>query len=93
MLLLSRNQLTPSDIQLLIPHQANLRINQKVSSLLELKPTQLFNNIQKFGNTTSASLPICMQGAIDEKKLKKNDLVLTLVFGAGFTWGGNLIRW
>jgi 3-oxoacyl-[acyl-carrier-protein] synthase-3 len=92
-ILLKRNRLQASDISLIIPHQANLRINEMVREQLGLSPERVFNNIQKYGNTTAATIPICMSEAVSEGRLKAGDLVLTLAFGAGFTWGGNIIRW
>lgn len=91
--LLQRNKLTPEQIDLIIPHQANLRINEMVRTQLGLPQEKVFNNIHKYGNTTAATIPICMSEAVAEGRLKRGDLVLTLAFGAGFTWGGNLIRW
>jgi 3-oxoacyl-[acyl-carrier-protein] synthase-3 len=91
--LLARNNVTPQEIDLIVPHQANLRINEMVREQLGLSPEKVFNNIQRYGNTTAATIPICMSEAVTEGRLKKGDLVLTLAFGAGFTWGGNLIRW
>ena len=91
--LLKRNKIDPSSIDLIIPHQANLRINEMVRSQLGLPPEKVFNNIQRYGNTTAATIPICMSEAVTEGRLSPGDLVLTLAFGAGFTWGGNLIRW
>jgi 3-oxoacyl-[acyl-carrier-protein] synthase-3 len=91
--LLTRNGLKVSDIDLLIPHQANLRINEMVREQLGLPVERVFNNIERYGNTTAATIPICMSEAEMEGKLKRGQLVLTLAFGAGFTWGGNLIRW
>ena len=91
--ILERNKLQPSQIDLVIPHQANLRINEFVTDKLGIAPEKVFNNIQKYGNTTSATIPLCMAEAEEAGKLKKGDLVLTLSFGAGFTWGANLIRW
>jgi 3-oxoacyl-[acyl-carrier-protein] synthase-3 len=88
-----RNGIKASDLDLVIPHQANLRINEAVRDKLSLSPEKIFNNIQKYGNTTAATLPICMTEAEEQGRLKKGDLVMTLVFGSGFTWGANLIRW
>ena len=90
--LLKKNQLTVNDIDLLIPHQANMRISDYVREKLEFPQDKVYNNIQKYGNTTSATIAICLEEALSEKKLKKGDLLLTVAFGAGFTWGGNLIR-
>ena len=92
-MMLERNGLKPGDIDLLIPHQANLRINEMVREKLGVSPERVFNNIQKYGNTTAATIPICMSEAQEAGRLKKGDLVMTLAFGAGFTWGSNLIRW
>ncbi len=88
-----RNGIDPSDIDLLVPHQANLRINEAVRDRLGLPADKVFNNIQRYGNTTAATLPIAMTEAEQAGRLKKGDLVLTLVFGSGFTWGANLLRW
>ena len=91
--LLQRNRISSEQIDLIIPHQANLRINEMVRTQLGLPSEKVFNNIQRYGNTTAATIPICMSEAVAEGRLKQGDLVLTLAFGAGFTWGGNLIRW
>ena len=91
--LLDRNRLRPEDIQLVIPHQANLRINEAVRERLGMKQEQFFNNIEKYGNTTAATLPIAMYEAEQSGRLKQGDLLLTVAFGSGFTWGVNLIRW
>jgi 3-oxoacyl-[acyl-carrier-protein] synthase-3 len=91
--LLQRNNISPADVDLVLPHQANLRINEAVSEKLGIGAAKVFNNIDRYGNTTSATIPICMAEAENAGRLKKGDLVLTLSFGAGFTWGANLIRW
>ncbi|NRA44554.1 MAG: ketoacyl-ACP synthase III [Oligoflexales bacterium] len=91
--ILKRNELTPQDIDLLVPHQANIRINEMVRQKLEIAPDKVFNNIHKYGNTTSATLPMCLSEAEAEGRLKKGDLIMTVAFGSGFTWGANLIRW
>jgi len=91
--LLKRNCLKSEDISLIIPHQANLRINEMVREQLGLPAERVFNNIQRYGNTTAATIPICMSEAVAEGRLRAGDLVMTLAFGAGFTWGGNIIRW
>jgi 3-oxoacyl-[acyl-carrier-protein] synthase-3 len=91
--ILKRNDLTAADVDLVIPHQANLRINEAVAEKLGVADGKVFNNIQRYGNTTSATIPICMAEAEAEGVLKRGHLVLTLSFGAGFTWGANLIRW
>ncbi len=90
---LSKNGLTPADIDLLVPHQANLRISQFVQKTLGLADDKVFNNIQKYGNTTAASVPIALSEAWEEGRIKEGDLVCLAAFGAGFTWGSALIRW
>jgi len=90
---LSKNNLETSDINLLIPHQANLRISQFVQKTLGLHEDQVFNNIQKYGNTTAASIPIALCEAWEAGKIKDGDLICLAAFGAGFTWGSALIRW
>lgn len=85
--------LAASDIDLFIPHQANLRISQFVQKRLGLSDEKVFNNIQKYGNTTAASIPIAMCEAWEEGLIKDNDLVCVAAFGSGFTWGSGLIRW
>lgn len=85
--------LTAEDIDLFVPHQANLRISQFVQKTLGLPDEKVMNNIQKYGNTTAASVPIALSEAIEAGKVKDGDLVCLGVFGAGFTWGSALIRW
>lgn len=91
--ILKRNGITPDDVDLVVPHQANLRINDAVTDRLGIPPERVFNNIQKYGNTTAATIPLCLSEAEAEGKLKRGDLVLTVAFGAGFTWGASLFRW
>ncbi len=90
---LNYSNLTPKDISLLIPHQANLRISQYIQSRLKLSNSQVFNNIMKYGNTTAASIPIALKEALDNGKLKKGDILCLAAFGSGFTWASALIRW
>ena len=90
---LKANKLEATDIDMLIPHQANLRISQFVQKILKLKDEQVWNNIQKFGNTTAASVPIAFCEAWEAGKIKEGDLVCLAAFGSGFTWGSALIRW
>ncbi|MCB0706371.1 MAG: ketoacyl-ACP synthase III [Saprospiraceae bacterium] len=85
--------LSTKDIDMLIPHQANLRISQFVQKRLGLTDEQVWNNIQKFGNTTAASVPIAFCEAWEAGKIKEGDLVCLAAFGSGFTWGSALIRW
>jgi len=81
------------DIDMLIPHQANLRISQMIQLSLGLDSDKVFNNIEKYGNTTAASIPIALCEAIEAGKVKEGDLVCLAAFGSGFTWGSALIRW
>jgi 3-oxoacyl-[acyl-carrier-protein] synthase-3 len=90
---LNVNGYQPSDIHMLIPHQANLRIAQFVQRTMGLKDEQVFNNIQKYGNTTAASIPIALSEALEAGKIKPGDLVCLAAFGSGFTWASALIRW
>ena len=90
---LRANNLQPTDISLLVPHQANLRISQFVQKKLGLKDDQVQNNIQNYGNTTAASVPIALCEAWEQGKVKDGDLVCLAAFGSGFTWASALIRW
>lgn len=90
---LNINGLSPEDINLLIPHQANLRIAQFVQQKLKLRDDQVYNNIEKYGNTTAASIPIALCEAWEKGKVNEGDLVCLAAFGSGFTWASALIRW
>ncbi len=90
---LKANNLTTADINIVIPHQANLRISQFIQKKMGLRDDQVFNNIQKYGNTTAASIPIALSEAWEEGKIKKGDLVVLAAFGSGFTWGSVIIKW
>lgn len=90
---LEANNLSVEDINMLIPHQANLRISQFIQKKFKLEDNQVFNNIQKYGNTTAASIPIALTEAWEQGKIKKGDLVVLAAFGSGFTWGSVIIRW
>lgn len=90
---LDKTGLTPQDIDLFVPHQANLRISQFVQRVLRLPDEKVVNNIQKYGNTTAASIPIALSEAWEQGRVKKGDLVCLAAFGSGFTWGSALIRW
>jgi 3-oxoacyl-[acyl-carrier-protein] synthase-3 len=90
---LEANDLKPDDIDLLIPHQANLRIAQLVQQELKLSDDRVFNNIQKYGNTTAASIPIALYEAWHGNKVKEGDLICLAAFGSGFTWASALLLW
>ena len=92
MTLLARHELKTSDIDLLIPHQANLRIAEMVQKRLELSSEQVFNNIMHYGNTTAASIPLALDEAIAADKIQPGGLLAFAAFGAGFTWGAALVR-
>lgn len=90
---LTANNLKKEQIDLLIPHQANLRISQFIQQKMELPDSKVYNNIMHYGNTTAASIPIALSEAWAEGKVKENDLVCLAAFGSGFTWASALIRW
>lgn len=90
---LKANGLSREDINMLIPHQANLRISQFVQHQFKLTDEQVFNNIMKYGNTTAASVPIALTEAVQQGKIKDGDLVVLAAFGSGFTWASAIIRW
>ena len=90
---LEQNGYAPADLKLMIPHQANLRISQFVQHKLKLRDDQVFNNIQRYGNTTAASIPIALCEAWQEGRIEKGDLVCLAAFGSGFTWASALLKW
>ena len=90
---LALHGLTIADIKLLIAHQANLRISEMVQKQLGLRDDQVFNNIQRYGNTTAASIPIALHEALELGRLSRGDLLILTAFGSGFTWGSAAIRW
>lgn len=90
---LAQNKMQKEDIDLLIPHQANLRISQFVQKQMNLPDEKVYNNIMHFGNTTAASIPIALSEACEKGKVKDNDLICLAAFGSGFTWASALIRW
>ncbi|MGH7898233.1 MAG: 3-oxoacyl-ACP synthase III family protein [Candidatus Binatia bacterium] len=90
---LSANGYQPKDLDLLIPHQANLRISQMVAMGLELGENQVFNNIDRYGNTTAASIPLALYEAVERGLVKEGSLICLAAFGAGFTWAAALLRW
>lgn len=90
---LQQNNLEKDAIDMLIPHQANLRISQFVQKKFGLLDDQVFNNIQKYGNTTAASIPIALTEAWEQGKINDGDTVVLAAFGSGFTWGSTIIKW
>jgi len=90
---LEANGMTLSDLSIVIPHQANLRITQAVAKALEVPPEKVFSNIEKYGNTTAASIPIALDECVEEGRIREGDIVCLAAFGSGFTWASTLIRW
>lgn len=90
---LDANGYESKDIDMLIPHQANLRITQYVQQKMGLTDDKIFSNIQRYGNTTAASVPIALSEAVQEGRIKRGDLVCLAAFGSGFTWASALIKW
>lgn len=90
---LQANNLQVSDIDMLIPHQANLRISQFIQHKFQLSDDKVYNNIMSYGNTTAASIPIALTEAWEKGMIKSGDLVVLAAFGSGFTWGSVIIRW
>ncbi len=84
---------TIDDVALLVPHQANQRITEMVAKRMGVPMERVMSNIHKYGNTTAATIPICLAEASRDRRLAAGDLVVTVAFGSGFTWGANLIRW
>ena len=91
--LMEEHGVKAEDIDLLIAHQANLRINEMVAHRLGLRDDQVYNNIQKYGNTTAATIPIALDECARSGRLKRGDLLALTAFGSGFTWASALIRW
>ncbi len=90
---LSANGLTIADVALLIPHQANDRISQMVAKKLQIPLEKVFRNIERYGNTTAASIPLALDEAVREGRLKPGDILVLTAFGSGFTWASAVIRW
>src|SRR5690606_75915 len=89
--ILKKNNLTTNDIDFVVAHQANMRINQMVMNELKIPFEKTHHTIDRYGNTTAATIPLTMNEAVDLGKIKRGDLVLTVAFGAGFTWGASLL--
>jgi len=90
---LNASNLKVEDVDLFIPHQANLRINQFAAAKLGVAEEKFFSNIQRYGNTTAASLPIALSEALEQGLIKEGSVVMFVAFGAGFTWGASVMRW
>ena len=90
---LAKAGVTKDDVALFVPHQANQRITEMVIRRLEVTPERVCSNIERYGNTTAASIPIALSEAVRAGRVRRGDLVVLVGFGSGFTWGANLIRW
>ena len=90
---LAFNQLSKEDIDLLVPHQANLRISQYIQQKLELPDEKVFNNIMHLGNTTAGTIPIALSQAWEQGRIKEGDLLCLAAFGSGFTWASAMLKW
>ncbi len=91
--ILERNNLTVNDVDLMIPHQANIRILNKLVERLDVSREKVYINVNKYGNTSAASIPIALDEANRQGKMNRGDLLLFCSFGGGFTWGSMLMRW
>lgn len=90
---LNASNLKPEDVQLYIPHQANIRIINAAIDVLNIPRTQVYNNLDRYGNTSAGSVPLALDEAIQEDRLKRGDLVVLSGFGAGLAWGTTVMRW
>jgi len=90
---LEKNGCAASDLSMVIPHQANERITQAVRDVMELPAEKVFSNIERYGNTTAASIPIALDECLEQGRIREGDLVCLVAFGAGFTWASALVRW
>ena len=91
--ILTRNGLTKEDVTLVIPHQANSRIIEAVAERMKLPMDKFLMNLDKYGNTSAASIPLALNQAVEERRLKKGDWMVLVSFGGGLTWGTTLIKW
>ena len=91
--ILKKHNMTADQIKLYVPHQANMRIISACGERLGMREDQVIVNIDRYGNTTSATIPICLYEASQEGRIRKGDYILLASFGAGFTWGSTLLRW
>ena len=90
---LSEGKVKPDELGLFVPHQANLRIIKAVGQRLGLPEERVYVNIDRIGNTSSASIPIALDEAVESGRIKRDDTVLMSAFGSGLTWGAVLVRW
>jgi 3-oxoacyl-[acyl-carrier-protein] synthase-3 len=91
--IVKKNNIDSNDIKLFIPHQANLRIIEAAAKRIKLPPEKVMINIDKYGNTTAATIPLGLSEAYYDGTISKGDIIIFAAFGAGFTWGSMLLRW
>jgi 3-oxoacyl-[acyl-carrier-protein] synthase-3 len=91
--IMTQHKVSPSEIDWIVPHQANIRIIEKVGEFLNFPMEKVFINVDRWGNTSAGTLPICLAEMNEKGLLKKGQLILVTSFGGGFTWGSMLIRW
>jgi 3-oxoacyl-[acyl-carrier-protein] synthase-3 len=91
--LLAEQGFTQEQVDLFIPHQANLRIIDAVGGKMKIDPNKVYKNIDRYGNTSAASIPIALEECVREGRVKAGDMVLLTAFGAGLVWGSVLLRW
>jgi 3-oxoacyl-[acyl-carrier-protein] synthase-3 len=90
---LDKAGLALADVALVIPHQANLRISDMVQRRLGLRDDQIYNNIQRYGNTTAATIPIALDECVRQGRISADDIIVLTAFGSGFLWGSAVVRW
>jgi 3-oxoacyl-[acyl-carrier-protein] synthase-3 len=90
---LEKHGLTTADVSLMVPHQANIWILQSTAENLGIPADKVMINVQQYGNTSSATIPIALAEALDQGRIRSGDLILTVAVGGGMVWGANLIRW
>jgi len=90
---LARCHLTGADLALVIPHQANLRIIDALAERIGIERSKVYVNLERYGNTSAASVPIALDEAARAGRLKRGDYILMVAFGAGFTWAGCVVQW
>ncbi|HEB02585.1 MAG TPA: hypothetical protein ENI12_05055 [Nitrospirae bacterium] len=91
--ILKKNEIAPGEVDIMVPHQANIRIIQAVAKRLKMSMDNVVVNLDKYGNTSAATIPIALDEAVREGRIKEGDLILSAAFGGGLTWASALIRW
>ena len=91
--MLTASQLRPNDVDLYIPHQANIRIINAAIDVLHIPRSKVFNNLDRYGNTSAGSVPLALDEALSENRIRPGNLIVLSGFGAGLTWGTAVLRW